>query len=198
MGFCTVADLEAFLQLEVPAAKAASAQRAIDAATAEIQDHCRQTLSRVENDEISLDVAPGQTRLLLPELPVVAVQAVTEAGRPLQEGTDYVLGQHGMLHRIGRPWAAGIQNVTVTYTHGYATLPGTLVDICKRSAARAYQAGLRAEAQEGVPGVQAESLGDHSVTYGAEGAGGDSMVLGASAAPILLKSEKQALNRYRV
>jgi hypothetical protein len=196
-GFCEVADVAEFLQMDIPSEKAASVQRAIDAATAEIQDHCRQTLSLVENDDISLDVAPGQTRLLLPELPVVAVQAVTEAGRPLQEGTDYVLGQHGMLHRIGRPWAAGIQNVTVTYTHGYATLPGTLVDICTRAAARAYQAGLRAEAQEGVPGVQAESLGDHSVTYGAEGAG-DSMVLGASAAPILLKSEKQALNRYRI
>lgn len=197
MGFCEVADVAEFLQVDIPSEKAASAQSAIDAATAEIQNYCRQTLSLVENDEISLDVAPGQPQLLMPELPVVAVQAVTEAGRPLQEGTDYVLGQHGMLHRIGRPWAWGIQVVTVTYTHGYATLPGTLVDICKRSAARAYQAGLRAEAQEGVPGVQAESLGDHSVTYGAEGAG-DSMVLGASAAPILLKSEKQALNRYRV
>jgi len=196
MGFCEVADVAEFLQVDIPSEKAASAQSAIDAATAEIQNYCRQTLSLVESDEITLD-GNGSTRLLLPELPVVSVAAAVEDGETLTVDTDYKLGQHGILHRIGRPWAVGVQNVTVIYTHGYTTLPGTLVDICKRSAARAYQSGLRAEAQEGVPGIQAESLGDHSVTYGAE-AGGEAMILGASAAPILLKSEKQALNRYRV
>ena len=49
----------------------------------------------------------------------------------------------------------------------------------------------------GLASVQAESLGDHSVTYGAE-AGGESMILGASGAPILLRSEKEALARYCV
>ncbi len=195
-AFCAVADLESFLQLTVPDDKVVSAQRAIDAATAAIQAYCGQVLELVEGDEVTFDVGLGRTRLLLPELPVVAVQAVTEAGRPLQEGTDYVLGQHGMLHRIGRPWATGVQVVTVTYTHGYEALPTDLIDVCVRAAARAYQAGLRVEAQEGVS-VQAESLGDHSVTYGAE-AGGESMILGASGAPILLRSEKEALARYCV
>ncbi len=195
-GFCSVADLEAFLQLKVPDEKRASAQRAVDAATAAIQGYCGQVLELVEGDEVTLDVGPGRTRLLLPELPVVAVLAVTEGGQALVEGVDYALGQHGMVHRIGRTWAAGVQAVKVVYTHGYATLPSDLVDVCVRAAARAYQAGLRVEAQQGVS-VQAESLGDHSVTYGAE-AGGESMVLGASGAPILLRTEKEALARYCV
>ena len=66
-----------------------------------------------------------------------------------------------------------------------------------RAAARAYQAGLRAAEVEGVPGVASKSLGDYSVSYAGEGGGAGESVLGASAAPILLRSEKELLNRYR-
>ncbi len=196
-AFCTVADLAAFLQIEIPAAKQASAQRAIDAVTAEIRSYCRQYISLVEDDEVCLDVEEGCTKLFLPETPVISVAAVSEeTNGELVEGDDYKLGRYGVLHRIGAEWEAGVQTVTVTYTHGRDPLPDDLVDICVRAAARAYQAGLRVEAQEGVS-VQAESLGDHSVTYGAE-AGGEAMVLGASGAPILLKSERAALRDYRL
>jgi len=44
--------------------------------------------------------------------------------------------------------------------------------------------------------VQGLSLGDYSVTYSAEGAGGG--MLGVSAAPLLLRSEQEILNRYRM
>ena len=65
-----------------------------------------------------------------------------------------------------------------------------------RAAARAYQAGLRAAEVDGVPGVSSTGLGDYSVAFG--GDSGQEGVLGASAAPILLRSERQMLNRYRI
>lgn len=194
--FCTVADLESFLQVTIPEGLVASAERAITAASAAIQRYCGQTLTAVEDDEVTLDVVGG-SRLILPELPVTAVSAVVEDDEELDEDDDYKLGQHGILHRIGRSWATGIQIVTVTYDHGYATLPDDVVDVCVRAAARAYQAGLRASAMEAVPGVSAESLGDHSVTYAPESGAGETM-MGASAAPILLRSEKEALEAFRV
>ena len=40
---------------------------------------------------------------------------------------DYQLGQYGILHRVGQDWATGIQIVTVTYSHGYGTLPDDIV-----------------------------------------------------------------------
>lgn len=195
--FCTIADLEAFLQQSIPAAKIASANRAIDEATASIQNYCNQVLETVAGDAIVLDCEGGR-KIFLPQLPVTAVTSVYEDGDLLAAGADedYQLGQYGILHRVGRDWATGIQIIQVTYDHGYSTIPQDIVDVCTRMAARAYQAGLKAEALAGVAGVTAMSLGDYSVSFGAEGGAG---LLGASAAPVWpLPSEAAILNRYRV
>lgn len=205
--FCTVADVEEFLQVDISsdADKLASCQRAISEASEAIRNYCRQQIDLVEDDAYSFDVATArQTRLFLPELPVVSVASVVEDGETLVEGADedYQLGLHGILYRKNGYWACGVQIVTVTYSHGYDAydgLPQDIVDVCTRAASRAYQAGLKAADAEGVPGIGAKSLGDYSVTYQAENAGGiGEGVMGASAARMLLLSEKDVLNRYRV
>lgn len=209
MGFCTIYDMEQFLQLSIATvARIAAAEAAISAATAAIQGYCRQLLTYVADDELTLD-SLGGTQLILPELPVNSVASVVEDGETLTVSDDYKLGQHGILHRIGGRWAKGVQIITVTYTHGYRQagdgytegqlLPDLIGDICTRAAARAYQAGLRAEEAQGIPGVQGISLGDYSATFGSEqSSGAGEAVLGASASPLLLRSEKELLNRYRV
>ena len=196
--FCAIEDLEDFLQIVIPYDSDA-ALRAITEATAAIQGYCHQTIEEVEDDEVTFDVPAGRRRLFLPELPVIEVTEVIEDGDTLTEGDDedYQLGEHGIVYRVGQDWASGIQIVTVTCTHGYAEIPQNIVDICTRAAARAYQAGLRAAEVEGVPGVASKSLGDYSVSYAGEGGSAGESVLGASAAPVLLRSEKEILNRYR-
>lgn len=196
--FCTQADVEAFLQVTVPAAKMASVARAIAEATEAIRNYCHQYIERVAGETIMLDCAGG-SRLFLPELPVTSVASVVEDGELLVAGADedYQLGQHGVLHRVGQDWESGIQIIRVTYTHGYDPIPADVRDVCTRAASRAYQAGMKASEMAAVPGVQAKSLGDFSVQFGGEaGAAGES-VLGASAAPMLLRSEERVLNRYR-
>ncbi len=195
MDFCVIADIEHFLQISVPAAKVDSANRAIIEATAAIRNYTGQYLEAVAGETIVLDCIGG-TRIFLPELPVTAVLSVVEDGELLVVDDDYKLGQHGILHRIGTTWTVGIQIVEVVYSHGYATLPDDIISIATRAASRAYQAGLRAEEMAAIPGVTALSLGDYSVSFGGEGAAEG--VLGASAAPFLLKSEKELLNEYRV
>jgi hypothetical protein len=195
--FCAVSDLEAVLQLAIPPERMAAAEFAICAATAAIQGYCHQTVSQVEDDELTLDVPQSTMRLFLPELPVTKVSAVVEAGEALVEGEHYEVGQHGILYRVGAYWAAGIGMVRVTYTHGYAEIPADIVAVCARAAARAYQAGLRAAELAGVPGVTSTQLGDYSVSYGAESGAAGEGVLGVSAPPLLLRSEKEILNRYR-
>jgi len=207
MGFCTIEDLESFLQIDISADKRSAAQRAIDEATAKIKNYCRQYLELVEDEVITLD-SIGATTLNLPQLPVIDVSEVIEDDELLVVDDDYKLGSSGILHRIGRRWASGIQNVEITYTHGYKpeddeistapVLPQDLTDVCTRAAARAYQAGLRAEELEGIPGVSATSLGDYSVSFGGEQAYAGESALGASVAPFLLQSEKRILNAYRV
>jgi len=196
--FCSVVDLEHFLQIDIPDTSVdASAERAIQEASVAIQNYCRQQIEQIEDDEIILDSGGGR-RLFLPELPVVEVSSVVEDGEALVDDDDYKLGQHGILHRVGQEWAKGIQIVTITYTHGYEPIPGDVVAICTRAASRAYQAGLKSAETEAVPGVTAMGLGDYSVSFGAEAGGGSGGVLGASAAPLLLRSEKELLNRFRL
>lgn len=197
--FATVSDIEAFLQVEISTgAQINAAGRALAEASETIRNYCRQQLDLVEDDEITLDCSGGY-KLFLPELPVVEVVSVVEDGETLTADDDYKLGQHGILHRVGQDWASGIQVITVTYSHGYSTIPDDIVAVCVRVASRAYQAGLRSAESAGVPGVASKSLGDFSVTYSSETGGGASEgVLGASAARMLLMSEKDILARYKV
>ena len=197
--FATLADIEAFLQLDIiTPAQIASAQMALKDATAAIKNYCRQFLERVNGEIVTLD-SPGGVRLFLPELPVLSVSSVMEDGELLTPGDDYALGQHGILHRVGATWATGIQIVAIAYSHGYAIIPDDIVAVCTRAASRQYQAGLAAADSGGIPGIASKSLGDFSVAYqSAAGGGTGEGVMGASAARLLLLSEKDVLNRYRI
>ena len=197
--FCSVQDVALFLQLEIAdLAAITSCQRAIAEATASIRNYCHQYLEEVEDDTWTFDVRPPRWNLMLPELPVTEVSGVVEDGEPLTEDDDYQVGLYGQLWRVGRRWAEGIQIVTVTYTHGYDTIPDDIKGVCTRAAARAYQAGLRSADAEGVPGVASKSLGDFSVSFvGETGGGTGEGVMGASAARMLLLSEKDILDKYR-
>lgn len=196
--FCTVVDLEAFLGVAVPAERTAQAEAAIRGASAAIQNYTRQTIELVEGEEVTLDVRAGTRRLFLPQLPVTAVASVVEDGTALVVTDDYRWSAGGVLYREVRPWTSGVATVVVTYSHGYApgAIPDTIWDVCRRAAARAYQAGLRASTVAGVPGVTGKTIGDYQVAFGTDQANGEP-VLGASAAPILLRSEKEQLAEYR-
>lgn len=198
-NFATQEDVEAFLQVEISTAEqVASVNRALAEATAAIRNYCHQFIEQVDNETITLD-SSGGARLFLPELPVLSVASVVEDDETLVVDDDYKLGQHGILHRIGQKWASGVQIVTITYSHGYGTIPDDIVAVATRAASRGYQAGLRASDDEAVVGVQAKSLGDFSVSYGSEQGGGSSEgVMGASAARMLLMSEKDLLDNYRI
>lgn len=196
-NFADIADIEVFLQVAIDTdLKILSAEAALRDASTAIRNYCRQVLDLVEDDAITLD-SPGGMRLFLPELPVIEVSQVVEDGIILVPGDDYKLGQHGILHRVGRRWSAGVQNITVTYSHGYAVIPDDIYAVCTRAASRGYQAGLKSAETDGAPGIASKQLGDYSVSFSAEGASGEG-VMGASAARILLLSEKDLLNRYRI
>lgn len=200
--FARVADIEAFLQVSITTAEeVASAERGLGEATAAIRNYCRQFISYVEDDPVTLD-APRGAKLFLPELPVESVSEVIEDGTTLVVNTDYRLGANGILRRLkGNVWkrsgdTEGWQNIDITYTHGYSPIPDDIVTVCTRAAARAFQAGLRAAGDDGVTGVSQKSLGDFSVGYTSESVAEGTM--GASAARMLLLSEKDLLDKFRV
>ena len=192
-AFCTEADLEAFLQVAIPDGNA-SATAAIAAASAAIQNFTRQRIEQVVGDVLTLTVEAHRSVILLPEQPVTAVASVVEDGTTLTVGTHYRWTAAGLLVRQSRAWNSGWQEVVVTYTHGYSTIPDDLKAVCIQAAARAYRAGLRSAATAGIPGIQSEQAdGDFSVTFAAENPAGS-----AAAPPLLLSSEREMLARYRV
>ncbi len=197
--FAQIADIEDFLQLDITTpAQIASAELALKDVSAAIRNYTHQYLELVLNDVITLD-SHGGKRLFLPQLPVISVDSVVEDGDLLTVDDDYKLGQYGILHRVNARWAEGIQIVTITYDHGFMIIPDDIVAICTRAASRAYQAGLKAADSDGIPGIASKTLGDFSVSFQSEGGGGTGEgVLGASAARLLLLSEKDILDAYRV
>ncbi len=198
---CSVGDLADFLQLSISGD--AAALRAIEGATAAIQNYCRQQLVFVANDVVTLR-SRGQEVLILPETPVSAVASVVENGTALVFDQDYTWTESGLLWRWSRGWPWSVTypsipgSVVVTYSHGYAVIPQPIREVCIRAASRAYQSGLRTAALSGVPGVQSEALPDYTIQYQPDTAAGGASSLGASAAPFLLPSEQVMLNPYRM
>jgi len=198
-NFCEMQEVADVLQVAITDAdQAASCERAIVEATAAIRNYCHQTIELVADDEYTFDVWSPCWKLFLPELPVISVASVVEDEETLTVTDDYKLANHGQLVRVDQRWPVGVQIVTVTYTHGYATIPDDVVAVCARAAARRFQAGLKAADSDGVPGITAKALGDFSVSFTSEAGGGmGEGLMGVSGARMLLLSEKDILDRYR-
>lgn len=197
-NFATVEDVEKILLIEISDADAiASVEFHLAAATEAIQIHVEQWIEWVEDDSILLD-SRGTYKLNVPELPVTEISEVTEDGDVLVADDDYKLNQYSVLIRIGQRWSEGIQNIGLTYSHGFDPIPDIIKSICARAASRGYQAALKSAEDEGIPGIASKSLGDFSVSYGGEGGSTGDGTLGASAARVLLLSEKDILDKFKI
>lgn len=195
MGFCSIDDINTFLGTTI-LPDDAQALLAIDEATAVIQNYCNQKIEQVSDDTIQLD-GTGSTKLFLPELPVVSISSV-EADGVLLDPTYYALAENGVLWRKYGVWTVGARNISITYTHGYVSIPEDVKGVCYRSASRLYQARLKAAKVDFVGDVKSVSVGDYSISFGGGGLGAAGESQGdVSAARTLLMSEKDILNRYR-
>jgi hypothetical protein len=140
---------------------------ATDAACDICRDIAAQTFNQ-STSTVTLD-GTGTDALLLPELPVTAAGTVTIAGSAV---TDYVLNGNGILFRKASgtdvdytnamrtlTWPEGRQNITVTYTHGYADadIPRSVRMVALSIASRLVVQGVATE----------ESIGDVRVKYAA-------------------------------
>lgn len=150
---------------------------ALDAACQAIRGYLGQTVDAVDADIITLD-GTGRRGLILPEMPVRAVNAVTiDLGLSTEiDVTDFDDGFGGVLYRTGaqdapewwdwdwwgppsrplRAWPLGVANITVNYDHGFTTVPADLMMVAIQIA--------RATVNAGTPGVTGETIGGYSYT----------------------------------
>lgn len=155
--FATADDLRLFLRrssIDTP-----EADLALLMAAETIRAELDQQIDHVDND---LFVAgPGTGRvLLLPQLPVTAVNRVVEYGVELLDGEGYTWSHAGTLTRLGGAWPVEPRTVSVTYSHGYlpTEIPAVLRTVSVQVAARAF---VNPE------GATQISIGDASRSYAA-------------------------------
>lgn len=193
----TQADLEDALQRTLDARQAAMALRR---ASARVRKHCRQELTYVENDTITL---PGNGKILrLPQRPlviddthpltVIELFGMTDQEYTAIEGRDFTRIDTELTRGeawwaptrlMGWPWLRpqGIwaQRVRVTYSHGFTELPDDILDIVL---------DLAAMNMSNPQGLRSETIDDYSRTFAAETIGGAQ----------LSADQKEALRPYRV
>lgn len=171
----TASNVAAVLQRDV-ADLPADIDELLDLASGLVRGFCRQTISRVADDQVTLDGA-GRRVLPLPELPVVSVTSVS-VREVVVDPALYWADGHGLLHHLAGRWSGP---VTVTYTHGHDPVPADVVAVTAQAVAR----------QTVNPdGVRSESVGAYAITHTTPGTGQPFGLL-------LTAVEQDALTVYR-
>lgn len=154
-AFATNADLAARLGVTFSQAQ----QTRADALLADASDVIRDEVGQQISEATETITLPGTTdeRILLPERPVISVASVELDGTALGEGTDWflegneivrmpsslTLGVGGLLDTefvfpLGTGFGWEEQTLTITYTHGHATVPGKVKAICLEMVTRVW------------------------------------------------------------
>lgn len=174
-------DLGAYLKQTI-ADDDATALLYLETASDVVRDYLQQQIDYVPDDVVILDPEADGT-VFLPELPVVSVSKVETfdggvwadadpATYTVSNRTGVVTARRG----YGTLWPRGAGSWRITYTHGFAEVPGSLKSATLGVAARAYATEV---------GVDSERIGGYQVKYAIESAG---------FSPV----ELAALNRFRV
>ena len=183
VALATPAQLGAFMQQPL-ADTDATALLLLSIASDMVRDFLQQQLDVVAGDVVVLDPINGAT-VVLPEMPVTAVtlletfdNTVTPGVWTTADPTTYTfskrIGIVAALPGKGVRWPYLPETWRVTYNHGYAVMPTTIVGKVLGVAARAYASPA---------GVDMEKIGGYQVKYSMETGG-------------FTRSEEKALARY--
>jgi hypothetical protein len=177
----TVAQLAAYLQQPL-ADSDTSAQLMLMIASGMVRDFLEQELSPVTNEVVLLDPI-NSYYVLLPELPVTSVTLLETFDGTVwttQPTTVYTVSKRlGMIAAVpltGVTWPYNPESWRVTYSHGFASIPDSLVGVVLGVAARTYATPA---------GAESERIGGYQVKYQMQADGFSPL-------------EKAALSRYVV
>lgn len=163
-------------------------------ASSRIRSHCRLTFTQLQTADI---IAPVDNQIVLPERPVISVDALARVDPSGNEFMPYsiwtwdgaatiMLGPPSAVVNAPEFWTDSDwfwRNVTylVTYTHGYPVIPDDVVGVAATMVMRVLLA-------PGVPGVVGETIGGYSYR----------MADGVPLAEVTLTSEdEKRLRRYQ-
>lgn len=199
-------DVETLFQIHFDTnGKEAAIDAALESATAAVENYIGTPLDVAPVTDVFNFISPDH-RLFTRRWPI-AITEIRERSGPtdptptvLTEGEDFVVvdSTFGRIHRIWsylsrRNWRVGYGTVEVEYDAGWADLPATIREAVARAAFRQYQDALARPGSTTGP-VQAESIGEYRVQYGAADAG---VVATARKVGTLQIEEQRLLDPYR-
>ncbi|MDT0568868.1 hypothetical protein RM704_15555 [Streptomyces sp. DSM 3412] len=165
-ALASVADLEA-RGLTVEVSETTIVGTFLAEASASVREAAGVPISQTTST-VALEGPDNSQWLSLPGPPVLSVASVAIDGETV---TDWKL-RSGQLWRAAG-WSPGPEpsEVTVTYTHGLATVPADLVGLVCRIAAAVLVAHRAQPDGEGLAArdIRSERIGDYAVTYGDSG-----------------------------
>lgn len=177
-ALATLTDVAAVAQA-VPTADQSRVTRLIEIVSARVQRYTGQTITAVAGDVVTITPHDGELRL--PQRPVTAVASVVIGGTTI-DATLYEAKANGVLKRRA-PTAAGVDSqfgflasgwpvngewpwpplaTTVTYSHGYATVPDDLAGVVAEVVASRWLGGSRRA--EGKTGENIDGYGESWAT----------------------------------
>lgn len=194
-AFASVTELELFARDTIPAGQVdeVEAQQALDLASDIIRGYTRNTISQVT--ETAQFEGSSSDCIVLPQRPVTAVTAVSVTDRngvtSVVAPAGWTWTRGGNLRRVdGSSWGGPDSTVTVTYTHGFAAVPGDV---------KAIALALARRMTVNPDGYVREAIGSYNVGYATTDGQqlGQGSGQGSGASVHLLSVEKMTLNRYR-
>lgn len=167
--FATHDDFAARMGLTLTGAEQTRADTLLTLASQLIVEETGQTITQVTDDVYTAPSVYGD-RLRLPQRPVTAVSSVSLQPKggsqfTLDPNTYYLdggelvrsrfpLGYELVFRQYGQGWLGPFWTVRVTYTHGYATIPGVVKAVCMEAARRVWvNAGAAVSEREGETGA---------------------------------------------
>lgn len=167
----TVDAFAEYIGQTLDAAGQARASRVLAAASARIRGFCKQTITLVENDTVTLRIIEPD-ELVLPQRPVISVSSVVVNGMTV---TDWALRGDKLIRRYGWNYFPGAhiwpdpRLATVVYSHGYVDVPDHVPMICMEIANMTFS---------NPQGLRQEAIDDYSRTWAVETVGAGELTKG--------------------
>lgn len=148
--FATADELADRLGVEFTAQQEARADSLLERASGLVQSEARQTVDLVEDDELTVR-GSREASILLPGRPVTDIASVTLGGDAVE---DFYLDGDELVRAGG--WGSPADEIVVTYTHGYETVPDAIKEVVLAAVSRVWT---------NPAGVVSERLGQAQMTY---------------------------------
>jgi uncharacterized phiE125 gp8 family phage protein len=161
-ALATLAQLKEFIGNSADNTDDALLTRLLDASADMIERSCNRTFGATIYTETR--DGNGNDFMVFSNRPVTAVGSITIDGRTIPQSTSattagWVLASSWRVALRGQYlFAEGVQNVTLTYTAGYATIPPDLTQACCLVAALAYKERDRM-------GISAKTIGGENISF---------------------------------